>query len=69
MKKLLWFVAGIAIGAIAAKQIEENPTAKKAYEDAKASLVEFRDAVVEGYQERENELSKPQPKPRKSTSK
>jgi len=63
MKKLVWFIAGIAIGAVAARQIEENPAARKAYEGAKASVSEFRDAVLEGFQEREAELSKPKRKP------
>lgn len=63
MKKLVWFIVGIAIGAVAARQIEENPAARKAYEEAKASVSEFRDAVLEGFQEREAELSKPKRKP------
>ena len=63
MKKLVWFIAGIALGAVAARQIEENPPARKAYEEAKASVSEFADAVMEGFQEREAELTKPARKP------
>jgi hypothetical protein len=63
MKKLVWFIAGIAIGAVAARQIEENPAARKAYDEAKASVSEFRDAVLEGFQKREAELSEPKRKP------
>jgi hypothetical protein len=63
MKKLVWFIAGLAIGAVAARQIEENPAARKAYEEAKNSVSEFRDAVLDGFQEREAELSKPKRKP------
>jgi flagellar capping protein FliD len=66
MNKLFWLIAGVAIGAVVAKQIEENPQARKAYEEAKASLQEFADAVAEGYKERETELEKPA---RKSSSK
>ena len=74
MNKLFWLIAGVAIGAVAAKQIEENPQARKAYEEAKASLQDFADAVAEGYKERETELAKPARKPaaksvRKSTAK
>lgn len=69
MKKLVWFIAGIALGAVAARQIEENPAARKAYEEAKASVSEFRDAVLEGYKEREAELSKPKRKPAASAKK
>ncbi len=63
MKKLIWFAAGVTLGALAARQIEENPAARKAYEDAKLSVMELRDAVLEGYQEREAELAKPKRKP------
>jgi hypothetical protein len=74
MNKLFWLIAGVAIGAVVAKQIEENPQARKAYEEAKASFQEFADAVADGYKERESELSKPVRKPsttkaRKTTSK
>lgn len=69
MKRLLWFVAGIAIGAVAARQVDQNPQVKKAYEEAKISLQEFRDAVLDGFQEREMELVKPKPKTAKPASK
>jgi hypothetical protein len=68
MNKLFWLIAGVAIGAVVAKQIEENPQARKAYEEAKASLQEFADAVAEGYKERETELAKPARKPATKTS-
>lgn len=58
MNKLFWLVAGVAIGVVVAKQIEENPQARKAYKEAKASLQEFADAVAEGYKDRETELAK-----------
>lgn len=63
MKKLIWFMAGIAIGAIAARQIEENPAARKAYEGAKASVQDFSAAVLEGFEEREAEFVRPKRKP------
>lgn len=65
MNKLFWLIAGVAIGVVVAKQIEENPQARKAYEEAKSSLQEFADAVADGYKERESELSRP---PRKATA-
>lgn len=68
--KILWLVAGIAIGAAVAKQVQENPQARKAYEEVKSSLQEFGDAVTEGYRERESELSKSAKKsPSKTSSK
>jgi phage FluMu gp28-like protein len=68
MNKLFWLIAGVAIGAVVAKQIEENPQARKAYEEAKVSLQEFADAVAEGYKERETELAKPARKPATKTA-
>ena len=68
MNKFFWLIAGVAIGAVVAKQIEENPQARKAFEEAKASLQEFADAVSEGYKERESELSKPARKPAAKTA-
>jgi hypothetical protein len=68
MNKLFWLIAGVAIGAVAARQINENPQARKAYEEAKASLQEFADAVAEGYKERDSELAKPRRKPAANAS-
>ena len=68
MNKLFWLLAGVAIGAVAARQINENPQARKAYEEAKASLQEFADAVAEGYKERDSELAKPRRKPAANAS-
>ena len=70
MNKLFWLIAGVAIGAIVTKQIEDNPQARKAYEEAKASLQEFADSVAEGYKDREIELARTAgKKSSKSTSK
>jgi hypothetical protein len=70
MNKLFWLIAGVAIGAVVAKQVEDNPQARKAYEEAKASLQEFADSVAEGYKDREIELAKTAgKKSSKSTSK
>jgi len=63
MKKLIWFAAGITLGVIAARQIEENPAARKAYDEARASVQEFSSAVLEGFQEREAEFVRPKRKP------
>jgi hypothetical protein len=68
MNKLFWLIAGVAIGAVVAKQIDENPQARKAYEEARTSLQEFADAVAEGYKERESELAKPARKPAAKTA-
>jgi hypothetical protein len=66
MKRLLALIAGIAIGAFATRQIQENPSAKRAFEEAKSSANDFRDALVDGYKKRETELTKPKPAAKKS---
>ena len=56
MKKLFWLVAGIGVGLVAAKQIEKNPKAKAAYDDATDRLMSLVEAFAEGY---EAEVKKP----------
>ncbi|MFM6977491.1 MAG: hypothetical protein ACKOWR_02070 [Micrococcales bacterium] len=62
MKKIFWFVTGIAAGLAVAKQIAENPKAAAVVDDAAARAKEFGAAVSEGFREREAELAKPAPK-------
>lgn len=63
MSRLKWFVAGIGLGILAVKQINENPKARKAFDDAVATAKEFGNAVADGFIERETELKKPATKP------
>jgi hypothetical protein len=51
MKKLFWLAAGVAVGLVAAKQIEQNPKAKAAYDDVTARLKELATAFTAGYEE------------------
>ncbi|MEO0313353.1 MAG: hypothetical protein RL140_583 [Actinomycetota bacterium] len=62
MKKLFWLAAGVAVGLVAAKQIEQNPKAKAAYDDATARLKELATAFTAGYEE---ETAKPKAAPKK----
>jgi hypothetical protein len=59
MKKIFWFVTGIAAGLAVAKQLAENPKAAAAVDEAAARAKEFGAAVTEGFREREAELAKP----------
>jgi hypothetical protein len=61
MKKLFWLAAGITVGLVAAKQIEKNPKAKAAYDDATERLKSLANAFLEGYEE-ETKPAKPAPK-------
>jgi hypothetical protein len=66
MKRLIALVVGIAIGAFATRQIQQNPAAKRAFEEAKSTANEFRGAIVDGYKQREGELSKTKPASKKT---
>lgn len=58
MKKLFWLAAGVTVGLVAAKQIEKNPKAKAAYDQATEHLKTLVAAFSEGYDE---ELKSSQP--------
>lgn len=66
MSKLGWFVAGIAIGAVAVVQLRDNPKAQIALDEAIEAAREFGNAVAAGYQEREAELAAPKTPKRKT---
>ena len=51
MKKMFWLFSGITVGLIAAKQIEKNPKAKAAYDEATDKLRTLVKAFTEGYDE------------------
>jgi hypothetical protein len=61
MKKLFWLAAGITVGLVAAKQIEKNPKAKAAYDEATDRLKSLVEAFAEGY-EAESQPKKAAPK-------
>ena len=66
MKKFFWLVTGVAAGLVIAKQIESNPKAQAAVEDATSRAREFGAAIAEGFKEREAELVAVSPKPKGS---
>jgi hypothetical protein len=57
MKKFLWFVAGISLGLVATKQLNENPKAQELAADVTRRAKDFGAAVSEGFREREAELA------------
>ncbi|NBQ93206.1 MAG: hypothetical protein EBT82_04645 [Micrococcales bacterium] len=58
MRKAALFIAGIAVGVYLARQIESNPEAKKAIEDAGAKAKTFATAFSAGFREQELKNSK-----------
>ncbi|MBU6144514.1 MAG: hypothetical protein KGQ56_03480 [Acidobacteria bacterium] len=53
MKRAALFIAGIAVGVYLARQIEANPEAKKAVDQAGEKVKTFASAVATGYREQE----------------
>ena len=53
MKRAAFFIAGVALGVYLAKQIESNPEAKKAIDQAGEKVKIFASAVATGYREQE----------------
>lgn len=53
MRRAAFFIAGVALGVYLAKQIESNPEAKKAFEQAGDKVKAFANAVASGYREQE----------------
>ena len=53
MRKTAVLIAGIAIGVYLASQIEANPEAKKALDQAGEKIKTFANAVSDGYREQE----------------
>ena len=64
MSKLGWFLAGIGLGALGLAQFRDNPKAREAVDEIVAAAKDFSEALVQGYEERETELTKPAAKPR-----
>ena len=58
MGKFGWFLAGLGLGAVALKQMRDNPKAQQAVDELYAAAKDFGSAVMEGYSERETELTK-----------
>ncbi len=56
MKKILWLVAGVGLGFVAAHQLNKSPEGRRFFEDVDAKAREFGGAVVDGYKAREAEL-------------
>ena len=56
MKNVIWLIAGIGIGLVAAHQVSRTPQGAQFFDDVDAKAKEFGAAVVDGYKAREAEL-------------
>jgi len=58
MRKTAVLIAGIAIGVYLARQIEANPEAKRALDQAGDKIKTFANSVSAGYREQEAKSAK-----------
>ena len=58
MRKTAVFIAGLAIGVYLARQIEANPEAKRALDQAGEKIKTFANSVSDGYREQEEKSAK-----------
>ena len=65
MSKLGWFAIGVGVGAYAFKQLRDNPKAQEAVDELYSAAKDFGNSVLDGYRERESELTKPAPAAKK----
>jgi hypothetical protein len=56
MKNALLLVIGVGVGFLAAHQLSRTPRGQRFFADVNGKAREFREAVVDGYKEREAEL-------------
>ena len=56
MKKVLWLLVGVALGFVAAHQVNKTPEGRQFFDDVDSKAREFGSAVVDGYKSREAEL-------------
>jgi len=57
MKNALWLVVGIGLGFLAAHYAARTPQGKQFFDEVDAKAHEFAAAILDGYREREAELS------------
>ncbi|MCR2792668.1 hypothetical protein NQ156_06265 [Microbacterium sp. zg.Y625] len=57
MKKLVWFVLGIAGGFILAHMVDKDPRGHEVLTDLDARITEFTDRMGDAYREQEARLS------------
>ncbi|MFK4790258.1 ATPase [Microbacterium sp. ZW T5_56] len=56
MKKLLWFLVGIAAGFVAAHFVNKDPRGREALAELDARITEFTDRMSDAYREQEASL-------------
>ena len=56
MKSILWFAVGVAVGFVAAHQLNQSKQGREFFSSIDAKARAFGKAIAEGYHERDAEL-------------
>lgn len=56
MKHIFWLIVGVAIGFVVAHKVSQTDQGKAFLSDVDAKTRDFKEAIVEGYRLREEEL-------------
>jgi hypothetical protein len=56
MKNIFWLIVGVAIGFVVAHKVSETEQGQAFFSDVNAKSRDFKEAIVEGYRAREEEL-------------
>ncbi len=72
MKRAVWLLAGLALGAYIAQRVSENPEAKRAFDETTKRAKDILNSAVEGWREglaeADQELVAQKPRAVKSTT-
>ena len=56
MKKFVWLLVGVAVGFVAAHEVNQTKQGKQFFSDLDLKAREFGEAISDGYRQREAEL-------------
>jgi len=56
VKSILWFAVGVAVGFVAAHQLNQSKQGREFFSSIDAKARAFGNAIAEGYHERDAEL-------------
>lgn len=56
MKNIFWLIVGVALGFVLAHKVSQTEQGQAFFSDINAKSRDFKEAIVEGYRTREEEL-------------
>lgn len=57
MRKLSWFIVGVALGFVGAHFVNQTPGGRRFFDQINRGVHEFGDAIAEGYRVAEGEFT------------